>query len=217
MEGAKDKVARLGGLDRGAEGFLIADLTDQDHIGIFPQGRPQSILKKESMGTHFPLTDQGFAALVHKLYRILDGENMALHGAVDVIDHRRQRGALARSGWTGDQDHSLGPLRKLLEHRRQGQIVHRGDLLGNQAQHHRRPLHGLEKVDANPHEIEGMGSVEFLLVLEGVVAGRFEDFSQPVAEDHRIGDGPAGAHDVAAAAVTGLLPNAKVHIGKVVV
>ena len=34
----EDQVARLGGFQGGGEGFLVADLPDENHIGVFPQG-----------------------------------------------------------------------------------------------------------------------------------------------------------------------------------
>ena len=38
VEGAEHEMTGLGGLDSSTEGFLVADLTDQDHIRIFAQG-----------------------------------------------------------------------------------------------------------------------------------------------------------------------------------
>ena len=53
------------------------------------------------------LADQAALALVHELDRVLDREDVALHAAVDVVDHRRERRRLARAGLAGDQDQAV--------------------------------------------------------------------------------------------------------------
>src|SRR5258706_8765922 len=47
------------------------------------------------------LVDQAFLRLVHELDRVLDGENMALLGFVDLVDHGGERRGLARTRGTG--------------------------------------------------------------------------------------------------------------------
>ena len=50
------------------------------------------------------LVDEAQPVGVLVLDRVFDGDDVRLAGAVDVVDHRRQRGALAAAGGAGDQD-----------------------------------------------------------------------------------------------------------------
>ena len=49
------------------------------------------------MQADLALVDQALLGLVHELDRILDREDVAVLGFVEVVDHRRQRGGLARA------------------------------------------------------------------------------------------------------------------------
>ena len=56
-----------------------------------------------------------FLRLVHELDRVLDREDVAVLVLVDVVDHRRERGRLARAGRAGDQHQAarlVGDLRE---------------------------------------------------------------------------------------------------------
>ena len=87
---------------------------------------------------HFPVPDEGLAALVHELNGILDREDVACLVAVDPIDHGRQGCAFAGPCRSGHQDQSLRTGREALQHAGEIQLLHGEDRLRNQAQHHRR-------------------------------------------------------------------------------
>ena len=67
----------LGRFEGRGKGLLIPDFAHQNHIGIFPQGRPQGVLESEGVQPLFPVLDEGLAALVHELDGILDREDVA--------------------------------------------------------------------------------------------------------------------------------------------
>ena len=95
MQGAKHQVTGLGGFQGCGEGLLVADFADQDHIRVFAQGSTKGLIEHLGVLAHFPLANQGLLAVVHKLHRILDRQDVAGHGAVDVVDHGGQGGAFA--------------------------------------------------------------------------------------------------------------------------
>src|SRR5262245_141173 len=61
------------------------------------------------------------------LDRILDRDDVGRAGGVDVIDHRRERRALAASRGSSDEHESALFLRDRLEHRWQSELVERLD------------------------------------------------------------------------------------------
>ena len=81
------------------------------------------------------LVDLAHLVLVDELDRVLDGHHVAAAVAVDVIDHRRQRGGFARAGRARHQHQSARPHADVLGDLRQHQVVDRLDLDRNRPQH----------------------------------------------------------------------------------
>ena len=107
VQRAHDQNAHLGGGHRDAHGLEVAQLAHQDDVRILAQGRVQRGGEARAVHADLALADEAALALVHELDRILDREDVALHAAVDVIDHRRERGRLARAGLAGHQDQAV--------------------------------------------------------------------------------------------------------------
>jgi len=72
---------------------------------------------------------------VQVLDGVLDSDDVLVPLGVDLVDHRRQGGGLARAGRAGDQDQPARFVAQLFEHRRQPQVGDGGDLEGNRAEH----------------------------------------------------------------------------------
>ena len=104
VQRAHHENAHLGRGHRDAHRLEVAQLADQDDVRILAQGRVQRVREALAVHADLALTDETALALMHELDRVLDGEDVALHARVDVIDHRRERGGLARAGLAGDQD-----------------------------------------------------------------------------------------------------------------
>jgi hypothetical protein len=103
VQGAEHQVAGFGGGQRQADGFQVAHFADQDDVRVFAQRRAQRVGEAQRVRADFALVDQALLALVHEFDRVLDGQDVAVLVFVDVVDHRRQRGRLARAGRAGDQ------------------------------------------------------------------------------------------------------------------
>ena len=131
VQRAEHEMPGFGGLDRDRDGLEVAQLADQDDVGILAQRRAQRILERVGVGAHLALVDQALLVAVHELDRILDRDDVLVARLVDVVDHRAQRRRLARSGRAGHQHQPLVQLAQLQDVRRQpelfgGEDVRRG-------------------------------------------------------------------------------------------
>src|SRR5437870_11745725 len=114
-----------------------------------------------------PLVDGRPVMPVDVLDRVLDGEDVAGTGVVDVVEHRRESRGLATAGRTGHEDEPVGKLRQALGDRREPEILERWNLEWDGT--HRQPAGptlvegvGPEPCEAAPVE----GEVDFLVRLE---------------------------------------------------
>jgi hypothetical protein len=76
MQGAEHQVARLGRFDRDGDGLEIAQLTDQDDVGILAHRRAQGLLEAAGVRADFALVDQAALVLMDELDRILDRDDV---------------------------------------------------------------------------------------------------------------------------------------------
>ena len=95
VQSAEDEVTGLRGGDGQLNGFQVAHLSDQDHVGVFPQGCSECISKAASVLIELTLVHQAAIAFVNKLDRIFDGEDVFGPAVVDVIQQCGQGGCLA--------------------------------------------------------------------------------------------------------------------------
>ena len=100
---------------------------------------------------------------VQELDRILDRHHVRRARLVDVVDHRRERRALAAAGRAGDQHEAALFLGDRLEHRRQPELVDRADLHRDDAEDQADRAALLEDVAAEAAEAgHAVGEVDFL-------------------------------------------------------
>ena len=94
---------RQGRLDGDLRGLVVADLTDEHHVGVRPQDRAQRPGERQpGLRVDLHLVDPGEPVLD----RILDGDHVDLR-AGDGVQRGVQGGGLARAGRTGHQDHPV--------------------------------------------------------------------------------------------------------------
>ena len=102
---------------------------------------------------------------------------------VDVVDHRRERGRLARAGGAGAQDQAAPLLADPLQHRRQHQLADGQDARRDDAQHQADRAALLEDVAAEAAEARHrVGDVDLELLLEALLLAGVHD-----RERHRDG------------------------------
>src|SRR3979409_557942 len=107
VQPSRDEQSHFRGGDRDAHGLEVAQLADQDHVRVLAQGGVHCGCETRAVHPDLALADEAALSLVHELDRVFDGEDVPLHAAVDVVDHGRERGGLARTGLAGHQDQSV--------------------------------------------------------------------------------------------------------------
>ena len=81
------------GPDQGqGDGLIVAHLSHQDHIGIFPESGSQSIGKRKTMLPNLTLMNQTIFIGMDKLQGIFQGNDMIIHMFVNEINHGGQSG-----------------------------------------------------------------------------------------------------------------------------
>ena len=109
MERGDDQMPGQGGVQSGLQRLPVPDLADDDHIGIFTQGKPQCPDESPAgKGVDLALSDDGSPIGVQILGGILDHQDVPGETAVDVIHHGGQRGGLAGPGGARDQNEPPG-------------------------------------------------------------------------------------------------------------
>ena len=119
VQRAEHQVTGFGRRHRPADRVGIAQLADQDDVGIFAHRRAHAFGERGQVRVELALDDLALLALVHELDRIFEADDVHPPRRVQVIDHRGQRRRLAGAGRAGDQDHALVVVAQLLDDGRQ--------------------------------------------------------------------------------------------------
>ncbi len=122
-------MAGVGRLERRVEGFLVPDFADQDHVGVLPEHVAERGAEREGVAPDFALRDVRHLVPMEELDRVLDGDDVDATVAVDVVEHRRERGRFAGAGDARDQHHAARLERHLLEHLGEHQLLDGADLV----------------------------------------------------------------------------------------
>ena len=127
VERRENQVARLGGLQSDLRRLGVAELADEDHVGVLAQRAPQRLAERRGVEPDLALADDAALLLVDDLDRILDRQDVVAPRAVDVVDHRGERCRLARAGRARDEHETARLVREALDARRQAELVERRD------------------------------------------------------------------------------------------
>ena len=131
------EMARTGQHDRGLHRFSIADLADQQHVRRRTHRTLQCTRIRLGIEADFALIDDRLLVRVQELDRIFDRDDVVRRVLVAIVDHRRERGRLARAGGTDHEDHAALHHHQVFENVWQTQIVETRHIRGDIAQHHR--------------------------------------------------------------------------------
>ena len=120
--------------------------------GILPERGAQGVLERIGMGADLALVDQALLVLVHELDRVLDRDDVILARPVDVVDHRAERGRLARTGRPGDENQPLVQVTELQQVLREAELLGRQNLAGDHPEDGARTLPVDERIGAKARE-----------------------------------------------------------------
>ena len=97
-------MAGLGGLQRGLRRLGVAQLADQDRVGILAERAAKRLAEALGVEPDLALVDDRPVIGVENLDRVLDRDDVRRARAVDVVDDRRERRRLARARRARDED-----------------------------------------------------------------------------------------------------------------
>jgi hypothetical protein len=126
----EDEVAGLRRRQRGAHRLLVAHLADEDHIRVLTQDPLERRLERQRVLADLALVDDRVLVAVQELDRVLDRDDVLLMMRVHPVDHRRERGGLARARRAGDEDDSALLVGQVVDDRRQVELLDRLDVDG---------------------------------------------------------------------------------------
>ena len=118
-------MARFRGVHGGLEGFDIAQLADQDDVGVLPHRVLERLVPVPGVQADFTLIDISFLVREHEFDGVLDRENVQGLALIDVIDHGGNSRALAR---TGDARQDDQPFRVIAQALDAGRQAERGEI-----------------------------------------------------------------------------------------
>ena len=154
VQRAEHEVARFRGGERQADRLEIAHFADEDVVRVFAQRRAQRVGERQRVRPDLALVDQALLRLVQELDRILDGEDVPVLALVDVVDHRGERGRLARArSGPVTQDQAARAVGHLGEDLRRVELLERQHLRRNGPERRRRAALLVEGVDAEAREV----------------------------------------------------------------
>ena len=90
VDGAEHEVAGLRGVHGGFEGFDVAQLADQDHVGVLPHRILEGLVPILGIQADLALIDVRHLVGEDELDRVLDGQDVQRLRGVDVIEHGRR-------------------------------------------------------------------------------------------------------------------------------
>ena len=152
VQGREDEVAGLGRGDRGRDRLEVAHLAEEDHVRVLAKRAAQGVGEADGVGPDLALVDDAALVAVEELDRVLDGHDVVVARAVDLVDDGRERRRLTGARRARDEDEAARLLRKLVELRRQAEILERLQLGGDHAEGRAEALALEIDVDAEARE-----------------------------------------------------------------
>ena len=169
VHGREDEVARLRRLHGRLGRLGVAELSDQDHVGVLAQRAPERLGERIGVEADLALVDDAAVVGVQELDRVLDRDDVLAARAVDVVDQRRERRRLSRAGRTRDEDEAAALFGQPADSLGQAQVLEAGHLRGDDPEGEGRRPALLEAVDPEACEVgRHVRGVELALLAEGL-------------------------------------------------
>ena len=92
VQRGEHQVPGLGRRQRRGDRLEVAHLADENHVWVLAQGGLERLGEALGVGAQLALVDEALLVPVQELDRVLDRHDVLLTRAVDLVDHRRQRG-----------------------------------------------------------------------------------------------------------------------------
>src|SRR3954447_10882265 len=167
VQGREHQVTGLCRGERDADGLQVAELTDQDDVGILTQGVLERAGEGPRVLPHLALVHQATLVTVEELDGVLDRHDVLAPRAVGEVEDARERRGLAGPGRPRDEHHAAREGGEVVDGRRDAERLQRLDLVRDQPERRAERLALAVDVHAEPR-LPGhrVGEVELELVLE---------------------------------------------------
>jgi hypothetical protein len=113
VKGGKDEVSGFSGRDGDRHAFGIAHFSDNENVWGLAKSGPQRSGKIGRISSDLDLFDDAACVGVFVLDGIFDGEDMAGFALVDLVDDGGERGRLAGSCGSADEDETATEIGEL--------------------------------------------------------------------------------------------------------
>lgn len=135
VQGADDQVAGGGGVDGGADGVGVAHFSDDDDVGVVPQGSGDRHVEGADVGAEAALRHDGFFVGMDVFDGVFDGEDVHGFMGVDPVDEGGHGGGFSAAGHTGHEEQSVMEIGQF-DHgvAWNAQFFEGGDAFGEEAQ-----------------------------------------------------------------------------------
>ena len=181
MQRAEDEVAGLGRRHGGGDRLEVAHLADEDHVGVLAQRTAERLGEGRRVDADLALVDDAALVAVQELDRVLDGEDVVVACAVDLVDHRRESRRLARAGRACHEHEAARLLCELVQRCGETELLERLDLVRDQAERGAQCLALEEDVDTEASDSGNrVGQVELAVDLESLLLLAREDAVEQV-------------------------------------
>ena len=173
VEGGKDQVAGLRGLEGGGGREGVTDLAQQDDIRGLAEGPAKAFGEGRGVGTDFPLGEVGKAVREEVFDGILDGDDVKGKVLVQPFEAGGHGGGFSGTGGPGHEDEAGGPLEPFLqEFHGESEPLHRGDAGFDAAENGAAEAELSMEVDAEADSFVGdIASIVILSFGGGAAAG----------------------------------------------
>jgi hypothetical protein len=104
MEGAEDEEAGLGGVEGHPHRLQVAQLADEDHVGVLAERGLQGGRERRRVGAELAVGHDRGLRDVDELHGILDRDDVERLRLVDPVDEGGERRRLSRAGRPRDED-----------------------------------------------------------------------------------------------------------------
>ena len=128
MQRGEHEVTRLADGERGLHRLDVAHFSDEHDVRVLAEDVLEGALERGRVGADLALVHHAQLVRVQVLDRVLDRHDVAALLAVDLVDHRRERGALAAAGGAGHEDEAVGLGAQLRADGREAELVEAQDL-----------------------------------------------------------------------------------------
>lgn len=169
VQGRDDEVSGLCSLCDSQHRLRVPDLAQKHHVGVLAQHVAQPFLIRQGVNPNLALIDQRELVVMHHFDRVFHRHDVRRARSVDVTDHGRDSGRLARTHRTSDQDQPATKVGKIFQHARKVKVGDGGNLGTDVAKRDPDPIALTEHVHAEPPHA---GRFETEVSLAGLVKHR---------------------------------------------